>query len=668
MIHFLNSLILPALIAVSLPFIIQLLNRNKNVKIQFSAVRFLKMLENKTVRQLKLYQILLLIVRALIILFIVLAFARPTLTTVNGSSSGTPSTAVILLDDSYSMESYASSQTYMERANALLPKILSAYTSTDKVYILKMVSAEPLKISATDLEHAPRFKSTYGVVKADAALAVSDSLMAHFANISNDLFIISDFRFKIRNKVSAYKNIQKANRYLIDLSQSSQLLDLSIDSVAVMNRIFEQGRPLNFTAFLSNHSVQKTLETAVNIFIGEQRAGTQSVSVPAGAQVRVPLTFTPQQNGFVNIRFQIKEDDISANNRYYYTLNIPKKISLLFIHPQGNEALSSALSVLNKNSLFNITGTTVSSAPSYNFSAYQLIVLRGEAPSVLLARKLNRFTSSGGRVLLMPQAGQSVQEFQNIFRALKLPVKVKSKVEFSGNDYATINMSDAPTFWGPVFLDRNKFNEPPVFYSYFKLNAVTDVLLRFSNRNEYFVREKNYFILTSALSKQATDITENALFLPLLYRFFYIASLGRTQKTSQLKIYDRLQFLPVGFSAGETYQMVTPQKRHISLVPRPVKNRIEFDAGVANQPGFYFLMHNDTILQSLAVNVSSKEFMQPYVNKAQLGQMLSEPATIKSTILQAHAGREIWLYLVFFVLLLLAFEMFLIKKIEGSPF
>ncbi len=668
MIHFLNSLILPALIAVSLPFIIQLLNRNKNVKIKFSAVRFLKMLENNTVRQLKLYQILLLIVRALIILFIVLAFARPTLTTANGSSSGTPSTAVILLDDSYSMDSYASSQTYMDRANALLPKILSAYTSTDKVYILKMVSPEPIKISAQDLDHAPRFKSTYGVVKANSALAVSDSLMERFANISNDLFIISDFRFKTGNGISSYKNLQKANRYLINLSQSSQLLDLSIDSVAVLNQIFEQGRPLNFTVFISNHSEQKPSETAVNVFIGEQRAGTQSVSVPAGKQVRVPLTFTPQQNGFVNIRFQIKEDDLSANNKYFYTLNIPKKISLLFIHPKGNEALSSALAVLNKNSLFNITGADISSAPSYNFSAYQLIVMRGDAPSAMLARKLNNYTSNGGHVLLMPQAGQSVQKFQNVFRALKLPVKVRSKVEFSGNDYATINMSDAPSFWGAVFLDRNKFNEPPVFYSYFKLNAVSDVLLRLSNRSGVFVREKNYFILTTALSKQTTDITENALFLPLLYRFFYIASLGRTQKTSQLKIYDRLHFVPVGFSAGETYQMLTPQKRHISLVPRPVKSRIEFDAGVANQPGFYFLMHNDTILQSLAVNVSNKEFMPPYVNKDQIGQMLSGPATIKSTILQAHAGREVWLYLVLLVLLLLALEMFLIKKIEGSPF
>src|SRR3990172_3581145 len=98
MLTFLNSALLFGLAAVSIPILIHLFTRQKTKTILFSSLKFLKELQKKKIRRLKIRQILLLILRALLILALVLAFARPTLRSRDISSveSGAQLTAVII--------------------------------------------------------------------------------------------------------------------------------------------------------------------------------------------------------------------------------------------------------------------------------------------------------------------------------------------------------------------------------------------------------------------------------------------------------------------------------------------------------------------------------------------------------------------------------------------
>ena len=105
MFGFLNSLVLPFLAAAVIPLIIYLFRRRKAKRISFSSIRFLKMLENQRIRNLRIYQILLLLVRMAFIIFLVMAFARPVLRIMNiTGSSAAGATAVIIIDDSYSIK------------------------------------------------------------------------------------------------------------------------------------------------------------------------------------------------------------------------------------------------------------------------------------------------------------------------------------------------------------------------------------------------------------------------------------------------------------------------------------------------------------------------------------------------------------------------------------
>ena len=79
---FLNPLVLLGLAAAAIPLIIHLFNFRKPKQVDFSSLAFLRELEKRTMRRMRLKQWLLLLLRTLAIVCLVLAFARPTKTSV----------------------------------------------------------------------------------------------------------------------------------------------------------------------------------------------------------------------------------------------------------------------------------------------------------------------------------------------------------------------------------------------------------------------------------------------------------------------------------------------------------------------------------------------------------------------------------------------------------
>ena len=100
MLNFLNPFILFALPVIIIPILIHFLNRTKRKEIPFSTIHFLKQMIHREIRKLRLRQILLMVVRIFLILFLILAFARPTLRSDIGPiSDDTASEIVFIIDN-----------------------------------------------------------------------------------------------------------------------------------------------------------------------------------------------------------------------------------------------------------------------------------------------------------------------------------------------------------------------------------------------------------------------------------------------------------------------------------------------------------------------------------------------------------------------------------------
>ena len=139
MFSFLNPLFLFFLPLSAIPFLIHFLNRRRSQTVLFSSLVFLKGLEKTRLRKIQLKQWLLLLVRTLVILSAVLAFARPSWRP-GGITSGGRSSSVLVFDDGYRSGFSSKDGVVWERYRAAGEDAFSIFKKGDEV-LVSFVSA-----------------------------------------------------------------------------------------------------------------------------------------------------------------------------------------------------------------------------------------------------------------------------------------------------------------------------------------------------------------------------------------------------------------------------------------------------------------------------------------------------------------------------------------------
>ena len=134
--QFLNPAVLLGLVAAALPLAIHLLHRGRAQPHPFSDFVFLRQLQQNRMRRLQLRQWLVLLLRTLIIVLIVCAFARPTYQAGGGWGSGDRPVAVhALLDLSYSTRYQRPSGSLFDQLQRQLGDLLAVLPPRDQVTV-----------------------------------------------------------------------------------------------------------------------------------------------------------------------------------------------------------------------------------------------------------------------------------------------------------------------------------------------------------------------------------------------------------------------------------------------------------------------------------------------------------------------------------------------------
>lgn len=131
--NWINPSLLGFLAAVGIPLLIYLLSKRKLPKIFFSSLRFLKALEKKENRRIKITQWLLIILRMLAILCIVLAFARPLIIGAVPVGTLAESDWAIVLDRSASMNTFYGNATAYDQCVQFIQVFLNSLKKNDNV-------------------------------------------------------------------------------------------------------------------------------------------------------------------------------------------------------------------------------------------------------------------------------------------------------------------------------------------------------------------------------------------------------------------------------------------------------------------------------------------------------------------------------------------------------
>ncbi|MHB1688550.1 MAG: BatA domain-containing protein [Ignavibacteriaceae bacterium] len=690
---FLNPAVLFGLLAASIPVLIHLLNLRKLKRIDFSTLAFLKELQKNKIRKIKLKQWLLLALRVLIILFLVTAFARPTLkgVAIGGTTSAAKTTAVFILDNTPSMSVVDSKGSYLNQAKATIKQILSQLQEGDEAALVLVGDQNNNNVKATS--NLAEFQKQVDAVKIsdesgmlNSAIVKAAKILSKSNNFNKEIYLLSDFqagRLADQNSLSDLGQILNDKVRLYTFPEDShnlsgkKVFNVGIDNIKLNTQIFEKDKPLDFTVTVTNYSNQPVTNLVVSLFIEGERSAQQSVSLSPEESKTLTLEAPVKQTGYVDAFAEIEDDDILQDNRRYINFFIPKEIPVIIFtgDPADSRFVDLALSAAGNDQTLKVTEKNLNQINSTNLSLYDVVVVIG-SENISNYDRLNSYLNSGGNIFLTPGSKSTVQNFQSITRGLGIPSPTAAAGKV--NELSNPVSFDKVDFNHPVFQDifssKEKKNvESPEIYYHFKISTegkganVISLMDGSSFLSEYKIGKGKIFLLNTAPILSWSNFPLKNLFAPIITKsIFYLSSKDNSEN----------QYLagnPVEINlqnnASPQIKIERPDKSddYIDLQKQPDRNFIIYNK--ADATGNYKVFAGSNLVDEFSVNTDPAESVTKYLSSGEFENYLKkinfkgkyfkvdkndDPVKI---IMQARFGSELWKYFLLVALLLALVEM-----------
>jgi len=419
---FLNPLILFGLIAASIPVVLHFLNLRKLQKIEFSTLAFLKELQKSKIKRIKLKQWLLLILRILIIACIVISFARPTVENLPLGSSSAKTTAVIIIDNTFSMSVVAGNGSYFNKAKQSAKALLNIFKEEDEVVIIPVGALGVNDINTkSNLDYVRKeideLQISYLSKTLNEAVVKAGQILYQSKNHNKEIYILTDLQsgrlINSQNEIPNLKSLLGNSRvFLIDLHEKNAV-NLSVDKFELKNQIFEKNKKIGFTAEVKNNSDIPVNNSVASLFINGKRSAQQSISLQPNETSSLSFESTLTEGGFIEVAVELEDDDINYDNKRYTCFYVPENIKVLLLTEFNEDSKFVKLALSNPGvNEPQITEENSSQSSSLNLTKYDAVFLIGSVPTNAAQNILN-YIENGKGLVLMPGNGSSIQSIKN---------------------------------------------------------------------------------------------------------------------------------------------------------------------------------------------------------------------------------------------------------------
>ena len=691
--NFLNPLALIGLLAAAIPIVLHFLNLRKLKIIEFSSLRFLKELQKTKIRKLKIKQIILLILRTLAVIFIIISLARPAIEgTLPGFGSYSKTSAVIIVDNSFSMDlSDEAGNRFTQTRNAAL-SILNELKEGDEAAIIEMADGEFNKISSltrnfeTLKEHLSKIRIAYLAANAESSIRHAVSILKNAANINKEIFLISDAQNNIflKNLSDSFKVSTPPVMYFVKVgvNTDNSIHNASVDSIEVLNRIFQYDKPVEVEASIGNNSKKDLKGLVVSMFFNKNRVAQRNIDIPAEQVRKISISAPPMQKGFVRASVQIEDDALNLDNQRYFGFVIPEKPKVALFGKSDNVKFISLVLGMNNNGekpvLLQVYDPK--QVPGINFSDFDIVIFAGGQYLQSDFQKITQYIKNGGAGLIFPDDDTGFDILNSSLNQLGFGNIKEKKFDKSNPALFTTVDKIHPVFEG-VFkgtTDSKSIVESPNIYKAYTNNGGMPVI---NITGGYFLSESKIengkaIYCSVAPNSNWSNFPLTGLFPALIYRcVIYLAStegLGRFSQTGEKVMLS----LPKRFASGLNFKIIDANDiaGYQSAVMLPSGAVLTLDN--LNFPGVNAIYSNqDKIIEIVSVNhpymesklqISDNSAIENNL-KALLGadasiNIITEPKKVMSKVNRLRTGTELWQIFIILALLCLATEMIVRKS------
>lgn len=693
---FLNPAVLLGLLAASIPIIIHLFNLRKLKKIDFSTLAFLKELQKKRIRKIKLKQWMLLALRVLIILFAVLAFARPTLQSIQigGTTSSAKTTAIFILDDTFSMSVLDQRGSYFNQGKEIIKQIISQLQEGDEVGLIlvsKHTNENKLTSNFSEfIKNLDMIDLSYATGDLNSSIIKSAQLISESKNFNKEIYVISDFQknkiinVRTQNDLSELLN-DKVRLYSFALADK-EVFNLSVDDLKINNQIFEKDKPVEFSVTITNNSEQDVNSAVVSLFMNSERSAQKSFDVNSGQSAVVDIEAIPKSNGFVDVVAEIETDEIEQDNKRFTSIFIPERISVgLFAENQNDlNFVNFALQTAGEDK-YLIERKNINQLTSQQLSKYQTIII--SANSVLNGiEQLKDFISNGGGLIVFPSSNSDIASFNSTIKLLGLGNTTAFvgktsvgdiKIKFDKTDF------DHPVFQNIFKNDDKKKYESPEINAYYKLSQSGKQIISLIDGSSFLNEIRNgngkAFIFNLSPVLSWSDFPVKSIFAPLINKsVVYLSAKEREQN-----VFLAGEDISINLKGSNQSQVkiIKPDKSEEFINPDQNLNRNYFTYQNTQTAGSYKIYSGEKLIEDISVNTDPTESKTEYADKNDFEDYLSQinfkgvytsidkEENILQKIMQERFGSELWRYFLLAAIILALVEMTIArntkKELEG---
>lgn len=684
MFNFLNPTILIAAAAALIPLIIHLFSKRRVKIVEFSSLKHLKAMQKRQVRRLKIRQLLLLILRMLILLAIVLAFARPTLQS-GGIGSHASVSAVLLFDNSASMNREVSDGNLFELSQKRAMQILDTFGEADQICVIPLDKSEnranpKLSSAAIAKDQLSKITRGSGIAELQKGLEQAKDLLKEASNLNKELYIISD-RQRLSLPDSAVLKDSGTKVYLIEIPLE-EYDNCGIINVDFGGQLILTGHDFTTTATIKNQSQRDRSDIIASLFVDGHRVSQTDVEVSAGNETSVSFTHSVTRSGFHDGYVELSDDQFQTDNRYYFSFKIPQQFNVLIIKGDNAAGLISLAMVPSQsiNQYWSVKEVELDGLAGTNFIDYDVVILSGTPPlEEGYVRRLKSFVSQGNSLFLTFGGATEIEDFNaNWSDITGIVFDEGIKRDFTRAGYYTIDQVDISHPIFSVFkLETEEFPELK-FYTLPKLHLVKEAkaLAGFSGRRPALVEKKSgagrVLTFTGPIAPQFSDLTGHAFFVPFISRISeYLAT--------DLSGYDVHLFagenisraISVNLQLSASVEMITPDSQYYYLSPEEDNGNLILKPHPINLTGIYNVRYLGREIDRFALNVNPDECNLAGVVEEQFAdaigaddyKLVQQNTNAASIISEFRFGKELWQLFLWIAVLFIIAEMLLSKGV-----
>jgi len=474
---FLNSTILLLGSLALIPILIHLFNRQRVKRLEFSSVRYLKSLQKTRMRRLKIKQLILLILRTLIILTLVVAFARPTTEGSYSKALGSAAQAsvVIMIDNSLSMLTETTEGTLFETARQSALEVCNNIASGDKIAVLAFNNKPiPLTNGFTSnhdfvRESLKKLTATRLGTKPQTAFEKALELLSASENYVKEIYIFSDLAGPDWKDIITLKNDENIKIYLNRLIKEDYE-NLKVTAINFGHSLIYPGRPVTISAEIINESKRRVDNLLVSLFVDQKRIAQTDISLSAHLTEKVSFTNIFENPGEHSGYIELTNDDLLEDNRWYFTISIPDQINVLALNESETDDhfLKLAFKPLpDSPTHINLTMGAQSRLASLDLFQYDLVLLHSSSlVSQADISKLASYVKSGGSILMFIPDDQNKDILnQKLFHPVFGTKLVSQQSVVQGEGFYRLSSLD---FAHPIFsrfaeIDKDYLPEPDFY-------------------------------------------------------------------------------------------------------------------------------------------------------------------------------------------------------------